>query len=176
MKLKYIEDLLAEAEAVSPEEIREVADTQAGIVPPSEDLVGVLPEDLRKLAVVMFRRGEELRKFVLAESSKPRTGDMVFEAKRLLDFDEKAEFLQYKLAALEAIFWEAVSVEFGIKEVGLAINGRWQLFFANHKCNSCGKRHSKEKADGKPEAIPGLDGLLNILGGPGVSFGRGGNA
>lgn len=174
MKLKYVDDLLAEAEAVTPREVQEAADMQAATIPPREDVLGILPEDLRKLAVVMMRRGKELHAFAVAETSKPRTKDPVFEFKRLANFAAKADFMDQRLAGVQSLFWEAVSAEFQAKEDGLAINKNWEVFFVNPRCKNCGRRHQKHE----PEPIdPGLEELFNTLGrNPGTFFGRGGSA
>ena len=175
MKLKYVEDLLAEAEAVTPREIQRVADMQVPTIPPKGDILGILPESLQKLAVVMMRCGEKLQEFTIAESSKPRTNDAVFELKRLTDFAAKAGFMEQRLEGIRSFFWEAVSAEFEAKEDGLAINRNWEVFFVNPKCKGCGKRHPK---DGESQAKdPGLDELFGALSrNPGAFFGRGGNA
>jgi len=174
MKLKYVDELFAEAENVTPREIQEVADMQVPTIPRKEDLVGILPENLRRLAVVMMRRGDELQAFTIAERSKPRTNDVVFELKRLTDVLAKAGFLSHRLEALRSFFWENVSSELNTTEDGLGITRRWEVYFVNPKCKDCGQRHPKDE----PEANdPGLDELFRALGrNPSTFFGRGGNA
>ena len=174
MKLKYVDELFAEAENVTPREIQEVADMQVPAIPRKEDLVGILPEDLRKLAAVMIKRDNELRNLVIAEDSKPRTNNEAFELKRLTDLLVKAKFLKHRLDVLDSFFWETVSAEFNLTEDGLGINRKWEVYFVNPKCKDCGKRHPQDE----PEANdPGLDRLFRALGrNSGTFFGRGGNA
>ncbi|MCC7160620.1 hypothetical protein IT399_02795 [Candidatus Nomurabacteria bacterium] len=145
--LKFVDCVVAEAEALSVEEFHRASKT---LKPPTgEDLagfIGVLPELLQKicaLVILLKKKLEdldgEIKKLGKAQSK------VITEEIALLILERNA--LKSRIVEIEGFAWSVLEGEFGLPSLdqNLRICEEWELYHLHPHCVGCGRRHKEGK-------------------------------